>query len=108
MKLESEYRPHMDYEDDPFFSKGGFWQRQQHIYVDPFYYIDYCLAQTCALQYRIKMDKDYGKAWESYLELCRLSAREFYEPMLSKVGLNSPFQDGCMKNIVEELTKTYF
>ncbi len=108
MKLESEYRPHMDYEDDPFFSKGGFWQRQQHIYVDPFYYIDYCLAQTCALQYRIKMDKDYGKAWESYLELCRLSAREFYEPMLNKVGLDSPFQDGCMKNIVEELTKTYF
>ncbi len=108
MKLESEYRPHMDYADDPFFSKGGFWQRQLHIYASPFYYIDYCLAQTCALQYRIKMDKDYKKAWESYLALCKLSAKEFYEPMLSEVGLNSPFQDGCMKNIVEELTKTYY
>ncbi|SHO54202.1 M3 family oligoendopeptidase [Anaerocolumna xylanovorans] len=108
MKLESEYRPHMDYADDSFFSKGGFWQRQLHIYAAPFYYIDYCLAQTCALQYRIKMDKDYKKAWESYLELCKLSAKEFYEPMLNKVGLDSPFQDGCMKNIVEELTKTYF
>lgn len=108
MKLESEYRPHMDYGDDPFFSKGGFWQRQQHIYASPFYYIDYCLAQTCALQYRIKMDKDYGKAWDSYLELCRLSAREFYEPMLDKAGLDSPFQDGCMKNIADELTRTHF
>lgn len=108
MKLESEYRPHMDYGDDPFFSKGGFWQRQLHIYASPFYYIDYCLAQTCALQYRIKMDKDYKKAWESYLALCKLSAKEFYEPMLKEVGLDSPFQDGCMKNIVEELTKTYY
>lgn len=108
MKLESEYRPHMDYADDPFFSKGGFWQRQLHIYASPFYYIDYCLAQTCALQYRIKMDKDYKKAWESYLALCKLSAKEFYEPMLKEVGLDSPFQDGCMKNIVEELTKTYY
>lgn len=108
IKLEKEYRPHMDYENDAFFSKGGFWQKQQHIYASPFYYIDYCLAQTCALQYRIKMDQDYNKAWESYLKLCKASAKDFYEPMLSEVGLNSPFRDGCMKNIVEELTKLYF
>ena len=25
--LEKVYRPHMDYEEDPFFGKGGFWQR---------------------------------------------------------------------------------
>lgn len=107
-KLEKEYRPHMDYEGDPFFSKGGFWQKQQHIYSMPFYYIDYCLAQTCALQYKTKMDENYDNAWESYLKLCKLSASDFYANMLKEVGLNSPFEEGCMKEIVDKLSKLYF
>ena len=105
LKLEGEYRPHQDYGDDRFFGKGGFWQRQQHIYTSPFYYIDYCLAQTCALQYKVKMDADFGAAWESYLKLCRLSASDFFTNMIREVGLMSPFEPGCMKNIVEKLEK---
>ena len=105
LELEREYRPHQDYGDDPFFGKGGFWQRQQHIYTSPLYYIDYSLAQSCALQYKVKMDADYEKAWESYLKLCRLSASDFFTNMVKEVGLMSPFEDGCMKNIVEKLEK---
>lgn len=105
LKLEKEYRPHMDYGDDPFLSKGGFWQRQAHIYDSPLYYIDYCLAQTCALQYKVKMDQDFDKAWESYLKLCKLSASDFFTNMIKEVGLNSPFEDGCLKEIVQNLEK---
>ena len=103
MKLEKVYRPHMDYEADPFFSKGGFWQKQLHIYDYPFYYIDYCLAQTCALQYKAMMDEDYTKAWKSYLKLCRLSASGFFTDMLKEVGLESPFEDGCIKKVIEKM-----
>lgn len=103
LELEKVYRPHMDYETDPFFAQGGFWQKQLHIYDYPFYYIDYCLAQTCAFQYKAMMDEDYGKAWESYLKLCRLSASGFFTDMLKEVGLESPFEDGCIKRIVEKL-----
>ncbi|MCQ2538895.1 MAG: M3 family oligoendopeptidase [Acetatifactor sp.] len=102
-KLEKEYRPHMDYTGNDYLSQGGFWQRQGHIYASPFYYIDYCLAQTCALQYKAKMDQDYKTAWESYLKLCVLSASDFYTNMLKEVGLNSPFEAGCLKNIVDSL-----
>lgn len=105
LKLEKEYRPHQDYGDDAFFGKGGIWQKQQHIYNSPFYYIDYCLAQTCALQYKVKMDDDYKAAWESYLKLCKLSACDFYTNMIKEVGLDSPFEPGCMKNIVKKLEK---
>lgn len=101
--LERVYRPHMDYEEDAFFSKGGFWQKQLHIYDYPFYYIDYCLAQTCAFQYKVKMEEDYQAAWESYLKLCRLSAKDFYTNMLKEVGLDSPFEDGCIRNIIKKL-----
>ena len=105
LKLEHEYRPHMDYGDDRFFGKGGFWQKQTHIYDVPLYYIDYCLAQTCALQYKVKMDEDFKGAWESYLKLCKLSASDFYTNMIKEVGLDCPFEPGCMKNIVEKLEK---
>ncbi len=103
-KLEQEYKPHLDYEDNPFFGKGGYWQRQLHIYDLPFYYIDYCLAQICALQYKIKMDENYESAWESYLKLCKLSASDYYVNMIKEVGLAVPFADGTVKEITEKLT----
>lgn len=106
-KLESQYRPHMDYAGFPYFEKGGFWQKQPHIYDDPFYYIDYCIAQICAFQFKIRMDENYQEAWDSYLKLCNLSASDFFTNMLKEVGLDSPFEDGCVKKIVEKLESLY-
>lgn len=103
--LEKEYKPHLDYEGDEFLEKGGFWQKQLHIYDYPLYYIDYVLAQTCAYQYKVKMDEDYQAAWDSYLKLCRLSASDFFTNMIKQVGLNSPFEDGCMSQIVDKLSE---
>lgn len=104
-ELERVYMPHLDYGDDPFFSKGGYWQRQQHIYNSPFYYIDYVLAQTCAFQYKIWMDEDYQAAWNSYLKLCMLSAKDFYGNMLKEAGLKVPFEDGYFEEIVAKLDR---
>lgn len=104
-QLEKEYKPHLDYVDNKRFGEGGYWQRQLHIYNYPFYYIDYCLAQTCALQYKVWMDEDYQAAWNSYLKLCKLSASDFYVNMLKEVGLKLPFEDGCMVKMVEKLQK---
>ena len=106
-ELEKEYRPHLDYTGYPYFEKGGFWQKQPHIYDDPFYYIDYCIAQICAFQFKIRMDENYQEAWNSYLKLCTLSASDFFTNMLKEVGLDSPFEDGCVKRIVEKLETSY-
>ena len=97
----------MDNTGFPYFEKGGFWQKQPHIYDDPFYYIDYCIAQICAFQYKIRMDENYQEAWEEYLKLCTLSASDFFTNMLKEVGLDSPFEDGCVKKIVEKLERLY-
>lgn len=104
-KLEQEYKPHLDYGEDKFFGEGGFWQKQLHIYDYPLYYIDYCLAQICALQYKVKMDAGFEAAWKSYVKLCRLSAGDFYTNMIAEAGLDSPFREGCVQNIVENLEK---
>lgn len=108
LQLEAEYRPHMDYEDNPFFGKGALWQQQLHIYNAPLYYIDYCLAQTCALQYKIWKDRNFEEAWASYLKLCKLSASDFFTKMIPAVGLKSPFEEGCIQHLVESLEASLY
>lgn len=102
-RLEKEYRPHLSYEGYPYFENGGFWQKQLHIYELPFYYIDYCIAQICAFQYKIWMDENYQEAWNSYLQLCGLSASDYFVNLVEEVGLDNPFQGGCVKKIVAKL-----
>ena len=101
--LERQYKPHLDYSGNEYYEDGCFWQRQHHIYDCPLYYIDYCIAQTNALQYKAWMDRDYRQAWESYLKLCRLSASDFFTSLLVQVGLNNPFEDGCLREVVKGL-----
>lgn len=103
--LEKQYRPWLDYEDNEFFVNGGFWQKQGHIFWNPFYYIDYVLASVVAMEFKVWMDKDFDDAWKHYLQLCKLSAKDFYENELSDVGLDSPFTDGTISNLVAELKK---
>jgi M3 family oligoendopeptidase len=101
--LERQYKPHLDYDGNEYYERGGYWQRQHHIYDCPLYYIDYCIAGTDALQYKVWMDKDYKAAWASYLKLCRLSASDFFDGLIRKAGLINPFEDGCLKYVAEQL-----
>lgn len=101
--LEKEYKPHLAFEDDEFFGDGRTWQLQKHVYNWPFYYIDYCLAQTCALQFKIRMDEDYSDAWQKYITFCLESAKDYFPNMLHKVGIKSPFEDGFIKELVDKI-----
>ena len=107
-KLEQIYKPHLDYgEASSFYAGGCYWQRQHHIYTSPFYYIDYAIAQTNALQYRLRMETDRKGAWESYLKLCRLSASDFFGNMIRAAGLPDPFADGQIQRLADGLRELY-
>lgn len=101
--LERQYMPHLDYTGNDYYEKGGFWQKQHHIYDCPLYYLDYCIAQTNALQYKVWMDQEFDGAWKSYLKLCRLSASDFFDGLVKEAGLNNPFEDGCLAQVVRKL-----
>ena len=45
-ELEATYLPWRDCDDLTHASEGGYWQWQRHIYLYPFYYIDYTLAHV--------------------------------------------------------------
>ena len=107
-ELEKTYRPWLDFDGDEFFGEGGYWQRQGHIFWNPFYYIDYVLASVVAMQFKVWMDKDYKDAWNHYLQLCKLSDKNFYEEELAEVGLKSPFKDGTIDDLVKNMSEKVF
>ena len=98
--MEKIYKPHSDYSENPFLDKGTWWFQQAHIFEVPFYYIDYTLAQICALQFWQKMNKDYKGAWKDYLNLCHEGGTKSFLNLLKIAKLQSPFEDKCVENIM--------
>lgn len=101
LKLEHEYRPYMGMDDIPFFSEGRGWQRQLHIYHYPFYYIDYCLAQTVALQIFALSTESWENAWQHYYAFLSKGGTLTFTQLLAQAGLASPFEAGSLGRICD-------
>lgn len=105
------YMPWMKLDGDiPFYSEGEGWQRQHHIYSMPFYYIDYCLAQTVALQIWALQQKDRKNAWEHYMAYTRQGGSRVFTELLKNAGLESPFEESCLNGVCQtasEWLKSY-
>jgi M3 family oligoendopeptidase len=104
-ELEAIYLPERRYENMPFAESGRFWQAQRHIFMSPFYYIDYCLAQTCALQFWRRGRADRDEAMTAYRKLCGLGGLKPFTDLVADVGLNSPFQAGCLADIAGSVSE---
>lgn len=99
LELEKQYRPYLDFEQLPFYSRGAGWQRQLHIYLYPFYYVDYCLAQTMALQFWMESVKDWDAAWRKYLAFVRRGGTMTFVGLAKASGLHSPLEEGAVAGI---------
>lgn len=104
-RLEKKYKPHSDYSENPFLENGGWWIQQAHIFEVPFYYIDYTLAQVCALQFWKKMRLDRNEAWVDYINLCNIGGTKSFLNLLKYANLASPFENNCIKNILDPVKK---
>ena len=105
LSLEAKYRPYLDISSVPYISEGTRWQYQMHIYESPFYYIDYCLAQTVALWFLIKSREDYDKALDDYLTFARTGGQKSFQELTRTAGIPSPFEDGSLKKLSAEVLK---
>lgn len=101
--LEKKYLPHRDYEDNEILEKGCWFFKQGHIFKDPFYYIDYVLAEICAFQFLKKMDENRTKGWQDYLNICKVGGTQSFLQIVETGNLISPFEDGCIKSIITNL-----
>ncbi len=100
LDIEKKYLPYIDYDKNEFLEKGGRWQQQRHIYMSPFYYIDYCLAQICAFQFWKKSMDNREAALEDYLRLCKAGGSQSFLGLVKTANLISPFEDGCLKSFM--------
>lgn len=104
--LQEIYMPWMRLDGDiPFYAEGKAWQRQHHIYSSPFYYIDYCLAQTVALQFWTMIQKDIKDAWSHYMAYTEQGGSKVFTELLKNAGLKSPFDSECLREVCEEAEK---
>ena len=105
LQLEHLYRPWIDFSGMPYFSEGGGYQRQHHIYSFPLYYIDYCLAQTTALEFWSASEKDWKEAFSRYLAFVRAGGTKTYVELVSTAELELPFVDGCIGKLCGEINR---
>lgn len=105
LTLEAKYRPWMDYEDAPFYSRGAWWQQQLHIYLYPFYYIDYCMAQTMAFQFWTASLSNREDAWRRYLAFVDQGGTRTFEELTVNAGMKLPYAPGCIKEIGSVIAK---
>ena len=101
-ELLGTYMPWLRLDGDiPFYSEGQGWERQSHIYQNPFYYIDYCLAQTVALVFWKMIREDSANAWEHYLTYTKQGGSRPFTELLRHADLPSPFEEGTLRGICE-------
>ena len=105
-ELLGVYMPWLKLDGDiPFYSEGEGWQRQHHIYSMPFYYIDYCLAQTVALRFWAMIQKDLGDAWKHYVAYTEQGGSRVFTELLKNAGLETPFDESCLRSVCEEANR---
>ena len=99
--LESKFRPFMCIDGIPYIEKGTRWQYQAHIYESPFYYIDYCLAQTAAFNFLLASQENYDDAFARYLHLVKQGGEQVWTDLLSEAKLPSPFEPGALHALAQ-------
>ena len=105
-RLTGVYMPWLRLDGEiPFYSEGERWQAQGHIYQMPFYYIDYCLAQTVALAFWAMIQKDEADAWKHYMAYTRQGGSRTFTDLLKHAGLKTPFEEDCLRTVCETAKK---
>lgn len=103
--IEKKYTPYEKYDDIPFLDNGSRWMYQGHIFSDPFYYIDYTLAQVCALNFYLLSLENNDLAWQKYIKLCDLGGSASFLKLLKKIGFDNPFEDGFLDKMMAKVDK---
>lgn len=99
-EMEATYLPWRDHGDLPYLPQGGRWQLQRHIFMYPFYYIDYTLALACALQLWKKSCSDFGSTLKEYESLCQKGGTLPFQQLTQSAQLKSPFEAGVLAESV--------
>ena len=103
-ETEEAYIPYIDYKDNAFLSSGGRFFRQSHIISDPFYYLDYALANVSAMQLWARSMTDRKAAWQDYLRICDVGGREDLFGICRLANIRPPFEPTAVEDMAASVS----
>lgn len=78
---------------------GGYFYRQSHIYLDPFYYIDYALSYFGAFSIWNKCENDL----DYFKEIGRVASYYSFKELITKYNMPDPFDEKTVGRISKKL-----
>jgi oligoendopeptidase F len=82
------------------------WQRKQHIFGDPFYYVDYGLAQLGAFQVWRNAKQDQAGAVAAYRKALALGGTVTLPELFATAGVKFAFDEHTMQEAIDLAEKT--
>jgi oligoendopeptidase F len=81
-------------------TRGSLWHRQLHIFLHPFYYVEYGIAQLGALQVWANSKRDKSKALDDYKQALALGGSRPLPELFSAAGCKFEFNRATIKPLV--------
>jgi oligoendopeptidase F len=82
-------------------NRESYWQRQLHLFVHPFYYIEYGIAQLGALQLWLRFKRDRKEALEGYRSALALGGSRPLPELFEAAGARFEFSAQTIQPLVE-------
>ncbi|MGA3284061.1 MAG: M3 family oligoendopeptidase [Verrucomicrobiota bacterium] len=82
-------------------ARANLWHRQLHIFLHPFYYIEYGIAQLGALQVWANSKRDKAKALNDYKNSLALGGSRPLPELFQAAGCKFEFDGATMKPLIE-------
>lgn len=100
VEIYTRFQPSIDwswYED----ARGHLWQRQLHLYTVPFYYIEYGIAETGALQVWLLSRSDHRAAVERYWQALALGGSRPLPTLFEAAGARFSFDYDTLRPLAD-------
>ena len=98
------YKPGIDFRGAEDY-KHARWYAQGHLFWSPFYYIDYAIAETGAMQLALLDAGDHNRAMDAYLTLCGIGGTKSVLAIFGAAGMRSPFEPELMRDLMAHAAK---
>jgi len=82
-------------------NRESYWQRQLHLFVHPFYYIEYGIAQLGALQLWLRFKRDPKEALNGYRSALALGGSRPLPELFEAAGARFDFSAETIKPLVD-------
>jgi oligoendopeptidase F len=105
VELADRFQPHLDWSGLEQ-EKRTFWHRQLHVFQDPFYYIEYGMAQQGAVQIWANSLRDQAGAVAAYRKALTLGATATLPDLYTAAGARFAFDAETLGAAVELVERT--